>query len=174
MVRPVHNILAILMLGITVSLSATDTTVARHLEAADADTAETPLSKNIIRITQNGSGNSATISQSGSMSNTTALLHQSGKNNVAQISTGSDLLFTEISFSGSSNRLVIDPGPTVKLFSIENFMNGFNICYIAYGQTGSGKTHTITGPPNSFKKAPTGEDIPEHYGLFPRTTIDIW
>ena len=124
MVRPVHNILAILMLGITVSLSATDTTVARYLQAAYADTAETPLSKNTIRITQNGSGNSATISQSGSMSNTTAVLHQSGKKNVAQISTGSDLLFTEISFSGSSNRLVIDPGPTVKLFSIENFMNG--------------------------------------------------
>jgi kinesin family member 25 len=58
---------------------------------------------------------------------------------------------------------------------IDNFMQGYNICYMAYGQTGSGKTHTITGPPKSFKIDPPSEDeIPEHYGLFPRTAIDIW
>ena len=57
---------------------------------------------------------------------------------------------------------------------IENFMSGYNICYAAYGQTGSGKTHTITGPPKSFKEMPEGEDALEHYGLFPRTTIDVW
>lgn len=123
MVTPVHNILALLMLGIAVLLSATDTTDARYLQAAAADTTETPLSKNTINITQNGSGNSATISQSGSVSNTTAAVHQSGKKNIAKISTGSDLLFTEISFSGSSNRLVIDPGPQQQLFSIKNFMD---------------------------------------------------
>lgn len=30
------------------------------------------------------------------------------------------------------------------------------------------------GPPKSFKTEPEGEDAPEYYGLFPRTTIDIW
>jgi hypothetical protein len=57
---------------------------------------------------------------------------------------------------------------------IQNFMNGYNICYCAYGQTGSGKTHTVIGPPNSFKKDPKTEEAADHYGLFPRTAIDIW
>lgn len=102
----------------------TGTTNAMFLQAAAADTAETPLSKNTIRITQIGSGNSATISQSGSTPNTTAELHQSGKENVSEISTGDNLLYTNISFSGSSNRLVVNPGPQVQLFFIQNSVAG--------------------------------------------------
>ena len=63
---------------------------------------------------------------------------------------------------------------TVMPEHIANFMDGYNICYTAYGQTGSGKSHTITGPPKTFKNDPEGEEVPDHYGLFPRTTIDIW
>ena len=58
--------------------------------------------------------------------------------------------------------------------NIQNFMDGYNVCYAAYGQTGSGKTHTVTGPPNSFKTDPETEEAQEHYGLFPRTCIDVW
>jgi hypothetical protein len=32
----------------------------------------------------------------------------------------------------------------------------------------------VTGPPNSFKTEPETEEAPDHYGLFPRTAIDIW
>jgi hypothetical protein len=32
----------------------------------------------------------------------------------------------------------------------------------------------VTGPPNSFKTDPETEEAQEHYGLFPRTVIDVW
>lgn len=124
MATSANNILALLILGIAVSLIATDTTDGRFLQAGGADTAETTFSKINIKVTQNGSGNSATISQSGSNSNTTASLHQSGKENVTEISTGGDLLYTKLFFSGSSNRLVLNPGPEVQLFSIQNSVAG--------------------------------------------------
>lgn len=47
--------------------------------------------------------------------------------------------------------------------------------FIAFGQTGSGKTYTMLGPPGLFKKMKSGEigDIPELFGIFPRTALNI-
>ena len=78
------------------------------------------------------------------------------------------------------NNVIMDGTSQIDAFNqvmpehIQNFMDGYNVCYAAYGQTGSGKTHTVTGPPNSFKTEPETEEAPEHYGLFPRTVIDVW
>ena len=42
-------------------------------------------------------------------------------------------------------------------------------------QTGSGKTHTMIAPPNTFVKYDSNiSDIPDEFGLFPRTIITIF
>ena len=60
---------------------------------------------------------------------------------------------------------------------VNNFLNGHNISFFAYGQTGSGKTFTMIAPQGSLN-APGGVDesgkILPHYGLFPRTALNIY
>ena len=58
---------------------------------------------------------------------------------------------------------------------IENFMDGYDVTMAASGQTGSGKTYTMIAPVGSLKKGhDLGGSILSHYGLFPRTIIDLF
>lgn len=113
-----NNILTTLLSGFLLSLICIATLNARVPQAV-TDTTVTRAGNHSITVTQKGSGNSASVSQSGSKTKTVATVTSKGEMNSTEIATGSDVLQTEISFTGRSNSLLVLPGPAIRLFSIK-------------------------------------------------------
>lgn len=113
-----NSLLATIILVLTLILSGAGTILASDSQAVN-DTTVTESGNSTITVTQKGSGNSASVSQSGSKAKTVATVTSKGEMNSTEIATGSDVLQTEISFSGESNRLLTLPGPSIRLFSIK-------------------------------------------------------
>jgi hypothetical protein len=63
---------------------------------------------------------------------------------------------------------------TMMPFFLDKFSQGYNVNFLCSGQTGSGKTHTAIGPPGTFRKGVTTNEIQPIYGMFPRMALEIF